>query len=348
MRPIKIMTIVGARPQFVKAAVLSRAVRNSGGISEVMVHTGQHFDAAMSDVFFSELDIPEPAYRLHISGGAHGDMTGRMLIALEPVVAHEKPNFVVIYGDTNSTLAGALAAGKLHVEIAHVEAGLRSHNRRMPEEINRVVADHLATLHFCPTQAAVDNLASEGIRAGVHHVGDVMYDATLFATQRALSRPSIQDKLGLMRVDYAIATVHRAENTDDPAQLKKVLAFLMERAREMPVIFPVHPRTRQAIDRMQLSFGGLTVIEPVGYMEMTQLLAGACAVYTDSGGLQKEAYFHRVPCVTLRNETEWLETVDNGWNRLWSESCYRSRREISDYGQGQAGQAIVEILKAQA
>ena len=348
MKPAKIITIVGARPQFIKAAVVSRAIRKRDGISEVMVHTGQHFDPEMSAVFFRELGIPEPAYHLHIHGGAHGDMTGRMLIALEPVMMKEKPDWVVVYGDTNSTLAGALVAVKLHIPIAHVEAGLRSYNRRMPEEINRLIVDHLSSLQLCPTRTAVENLAREGIQTGVHQVGDVMYDAALFAVGQARTNPSIQDRLGLQSRYYAVATVHRAENTDDPVQLRKIIDFLSECGRETPVVLPLHPRTRQAAERMGISMGGLKVVEPLGYLDITQLLSGACTVYTDSGGLQKEAYFHRVPCVTLRSETEWVETVEYGWNRLWSQPSYLPRREITEYGDGRAGYKIVDVLKASA
>jgi UDP-GlcNAc3NAcA epimerase len=346
MRNLSVMTVVGARPQFVKAAVVSRAIHESDGLSEVMVHTGQHFDEQMSAVFFRELGIPEPAYRLHIHGGGQSDMVGRMLIAIEPIMLKEKPDWIVVYGDTNSTLAGGLAAAKLNLPLAHVEAGLRSYNRRMPEEINRLVVDHLASLHFCPTQTAVDNLAREGIRSGVHQVGDVMYDATLFATSQAKIYSSIRAKLELQSTKYAIATVHRAENTDDSSKLRTIVDFLIKRSREMPVIFPVHPRTRSAIDRMGISVSGLRLIEPLGYVDMIGLLSSASAVYTDSGGLQKEAYFHRVPCVTLRSETEWVETVECGWNRLWSERSYAPRREIAEYGDGQAGRKIVQLLQA--
>ncbi len=341
---IKILTVVGARPQFIKAAAVSRAIRETPELTEVMVHTGQHFDADMSDVFFEELDIPAPAHRLDIHGGGHGEMTGRMMAALEPVMIREKPDWVLVYGDTNSTLAGALVAAKLHFPIAHVEAGLRSFNRSMPEEINRVVADHMATLQFCPTATAVENLATEGIRKGVHHVGDVMFDATLFAIERAKSRSSIHESLGLSDKGYSIATVHRAENTDDPKCLSEVLAFLRDQAHDRPLVLPLHPRTRQAIERTGQSLAGIRVLGPVGYLDMAQLLAGAVAVYTDSGGLQKEAYFHRVPCTTLRDETEWTETISHGWNRLWRSKDYVARADISDYGDGDASGKIVALI----
>lgn len=345
MKPIKFLTVVGARPQFIKAAAVSRAARAANGIHEVMVHTGQHFDAGMSDIFFEELDIPEPAHRLHVSGGGHGEMTGRMLSALEPVVIDEKPDLVVIYGDTNSTLAGALVAAKLNIPVAHIEAGLRSFNRRMPEEVNRVVADHLASLHLCPTAIAVENLAREGIHHGVHHVGDVMYDATLFAIQMAKSRATILADLSLQRGSYAVATVHRAENTDDAGRLRKIVEFLRDCAKNEPIVLPLHPRTRQAAERFGVALNGLKIIPPIGYLDMAQLLAGATGVYTDSGGLQKEAYFHRVPCVTLRDETEWEETIANGWNRLWTVPDYQPKRDILDYGDGRAAESIVALLK---
>ncbi|MCG2643542.1 MULTISPECIES: non-hydrolyzing UDP-N-acetylglucosamine 2-epimerase [Bradyrhizobium] len=342
---LKVLTIVGARPQFIKAATVSRAIRETSGTFEVMVHTGQHFDADMSDVFFDELDIPRPQHHLAINGGGHGDMTGRMLIAIEPILHLEKPDCVVVYGDTNSTLAGALAASKLHIPVAHVEAGLRSFNRRMPEEINRLVTDHLSTLHLCPTTTAVANLAAEGIVKGVHHAGDVMYDATLFAIGKAERSSSILEKLSLEPKHYALATVHRAENTDDPRQLRAVVEFLQEKVRTLPVVLPLHPRTRHAASRMGVELNGLQVVGPLGYIDMAKLLHHAVEVYTDSGGLQKEAYFHRVPCITLRDETEWTETVEHGWNRLWKGPDYRDRKDISEYGHGRAALKVVDLIR---
>ncbi|WFU18974.1 UDP-N-acetylglucosamine 2-epimerase (non-hydrolyzing) [Bradyrhizobium sp. CB3481] len=344
MTPLKILTIVGARPQFIKAAAISRAIREIDGLSEVMIHTGQHFDSNMSDIFFEELDIRQPQHHLAINGGGHGDMTGRMLIAIEPILVAERPDWVVVYGDTNSTLAGSLAASKLHIPVAHVEAGLRSYNRRMPEEINRVVTDHLSTLHFCPTATAVANLAVEGVTQGVHHVGDVMYDATLFAIDKAEKASTALSDLKLRPKEYAVATVHRAENTDDPRQLRAVVQFLQERAESHPVVLPLHPRTRQAASRMGVSLDRLRVIEPVGYLDMVKLLHHAVGVYTDSGGVQKEAYFHRVPCITLRDETEWTETVTHGWNRLWKGPERGTPREIEEYGKGRAAFDIVHLL----
>jgi UDP-GlcNAc3NAcA epimerase len=342
----KIVTIVGARPQFIKAATVSRAIRETEGVDEMMIHTGQHFDADMSDVFFKELDIPEPRHRLSINGGGHGEMTGRMLEGIELILIAEKPDWVVVYGDTNSTLAGALAAAKLYIPIAHVEAGLRSFNRRMPEEINRVLTDHLSVLHFCPTSAAVKNLANEGICKGVHQIGDVMYDATLFAIGRPETGSTILSELGLAPRSYGVATVHRAENTNDEISLGEVISFLQRQARNRPIVLPIHPRTRQSAQRMGVTFEGLKVVNPIGYLDMAMLLNGAFEVFTDSGGLQKEAYFHRVPCTTLRDETEWVETVAHGWNRLWKGADFVERSEIDEYGDGRAAFRIVELLKS--
>lgn len=340
----KILTVVGARPQFVKAAAVSRALAADGRFREAIVHTGQHFDPGMSDVFFDELEIPKPAHALHIHGGGHGDMTGRMMIALEEVTLAEKPDWMLIYGDTNSTLAGALVAAKLHVPVAHVEAGLRSFNRRMPEEINRIVSDHVSALLLCPTATAVANLKNEGIVKGVHAVGDVMFDATLFAIAKSRQSSSILSDLGLAPGGYDVATVHRAESTDDPARLAAIVKWLTERARVRPLVLPLHPRTRAALARTGLSLEGVRVTDPVGYLDMTRLLADCVEVYTDSGGLQKEAYFHRKPCTTLRDETEWVETVEAGWNRLWGQETRRPFADIPDYGNGDAAQRIAAIL----
>ena len=309
-----VLSVVGARPQFIKAAAVSRAIAAHPGLDEIMVHSGQHFDDEMSAVFFAELAIPEPLHHLGIHGGSHAEMTGRMLPALEALCRKYRPDLALVYGDTNTTLAGALAAAKVHVPVAHVEAGLRSFNRRMPEEVNRVVTDHLSHLLFCPTTTAVDNLRAEGIAAGVHHTGDVMYDAALHAADAARGS-RVLERLRLSPGEYAVATVHRAENTDEPQRLAEVLQWLRERSRKHPVVFPVHPRTRAAVTACGASLDGLTVCEPLGYLDMARLLTDAREIYTDSGGLQKEAYFHRVPCVTLREETEWTETIDGGWNR---------------------------------
>jgi UDP-GlcNAc3NAcA epimerase len=339
----KIMTVVGARPQFIKAAPVSRAIAACPSICEVMVHTGQHFDYGMSDVFFSELDIEPPRHTLGIHGGGHGAMTGRMLIALEQVMEDEQPDVVLVYGDTNSTLAGAIAAAKLGIPIAHVEAGLRSF-RPMPEETNRVLADRVSRWLFCPTETAVKNLAQEGVNDGVHLIGDVMFDVTLMMCNRARKLSTIVDRLGLCRGGFQLATLHRAENTEDRASLARAIDYLKERARVAPLILPLHPRTRDAAARFRLEFGEIRVIEPVGYLDMIALLDACTNVLTDSGGLQKEAYFHRKPCVTLRDATEWTETIEAGWNRLWTVAEYSPRKDITGYGDGRAAEKIASVL----
>lgn len=340
---LRVVSVVGARPQFIKAAPVSRAFKASGAIEEILVHTGQHFDDNMSDVFFRDLDIDPPRHSLGIHGGNHGEMTGRMLVGLESLLIEERPDWVLIYGDTNSTLAAALAAAKLCIRVAHVEAGLRSFNSRMPEEINRVAADHVSSLLFCPTTVAVNNLRKEGISRGVHHVGDVMYDATLSAKE-ASSSSRILETLRLEPKQYSVATVHRAENTDDPGKLAEIFDYLREHARERPVVLPLHPRTRLALERNAIPLDGILVCEPLGYLDLARLVAESASVLTDSGGLQKEAYFYRKPCVTLRDETEWTETVTHGWNRLWRTDSYQARRDISEYGSGAAAQAIAHHL----
>jgi len=310
---MKVATIIGARPQFIKAAVVSRAFReHRPDVREIIVHTGQHFDANMSDVFFDELDIPRPDHHLGIGGGTHGQNTGRMIEAIETVLLKERPDWVLVYGDTDSTLAGTLAAVKLHIPVAHVEAGLRSFNRRMPEEINRVLTDHAASLLFAPTNTATCNLASEGITEDrVRQVGDVMYDAALHYRNRA-RRP-----LGL-RFDggFLLATIHRAENTDDNMRLGNIIGALAEVAEHTPVVLPLHPRTRGKLAAAGFGTQNITLLDPVGYLEMVWLLMHCTQVVTDSGGLQKEAYFFGKPCVTTRDETEWVELLTAGWNVL--------------------------------
>lgn len=339
----KVVSIVGARPQFVKAAAVSRAFRRDPRFEEILIHTGQHYDANMSDIFFDELEIPIPKYNLDLGGGPHGQMTGRMLEQIEIVLMGEQPDMVLVYGDTNSTAAGALAAAKLHMPIVHVEAGLRSFDRRMPEEINRVVADHLSALLLCPTGASIEQLMAEGITEGVHHVGDVMYDATLFARERAMQGSSVLAKLGLKDRGYAVCTLHRQENTDDPARLELIIDYLLNQAKAQEIIFTVHPRTQKVLAGRSLA--GIRMIEPIGYFDLQRLLAGAALALTDSGGLQKEAYFNRVPCITLRDTTEWIETVDAGWNRLWTQPDWVfPRRDIPDYGGGRASEACVDVI----
>ena len=315
---ITVGSIVGARPQFVKAAVVSRALA-AQGIREVLIHTGQHYDDNMSRIFFDELEIARPDHNLGIGSGPHGMQTGLMLKAIEIVLQEQRPDCVLVYGDTNSTLAGALAAAKLHIAVAHVEAGLRSFNRAMPEEINRVLTDHVASLLFAPTATAVRNLEREGIAGNaVHNVGDVMFDAALHYGRLAESRSRILAELKLTPRGYVLVTVHRAENTDDPARFRAIRAALDEIARERPVIFPMHPRTRALLETegIDASTGGVRLIDPVGYLDMLTLEKNAALIATDSGGVQKEAFFYRVPAVTLRNETEWVELVELGWNRL--------------------------------
>lgn len=343
MADLRILTVVGARPQFVKAAPISRAIAARNGICEVLVHTGQHFDASMSQIFFDELGLERPRLDLGIHGGGHGEMTGKMLAALERVVIEQRPDLVLVPGDTNSSLAGALAAAKLDIPIAHLEAGVRSFNRRMPEEINRVLTDHLSTLLLCPTETAVVNLRREGITDGVHNIGDVMYDAACFAAAKS-RRSQILDRLGLVERSYAVATVHRAESTERKAALAEIVEFLRRQARDRIIVFPVHPRTRKRISEWRLDLGDILACEPLGYLDMHRLVRSAVAVFTDSGGLQKEAYFHKVPCVTLRSETEWVETIDAGWNRLWKGPDYAPRREISAFGDGHAADHAVEIM----
>jgi UDP-GlcNAc3NAcA epimerase len=358
-------TVVGARPQFIKATVVSRALRSTSGAEEILIHTGQHYDQNMSDVFFEELEIPHPDIHLGVGSGSHAVQTGQMLVKLERVFIDEKPDCVLVYGDTNSTLAGALAAAKLHVPVAHIEAGLRSFNRRTPEEINRVLADHVSNMLFAPTEAAVENLQREGIAGyGVRLVGDVMYDAALHYGAKAEQMSTILDKLGLAPGGYVLATVHRAENTDDPKRLRAIVGGLRMVAEEIPVIMPLHPRTRAALERegmLEKASQHVRLTDPVGYMDMVMLEKNSRLVATDSGGVQKEAFFYRVPCVTLREETEWVELVTLGWNvcvspeqpsnvyeaiveRTSLVSMFASTDPPSLYGEGNAGSLIAEDL----
>ena len=313
---MKIVTIVGARPQFIKAAAIIRALaRSHPTIGHQLIHTGQHYDHEMSGAFFKELDIPRPAVNLGIGGGTHGAMTGRMLIALERVLMKMRPDWALVYGDTDSTLAGALAAAKLHLPVAHVEAGLRSFNRRMPEEINRVLTDHISELLLCPTKTAVENLAREGIRKRTELVGDVMYDVALYYRSR-ISR-SVTTRFRVRPGSYFLATCHRAENTDDPDRLRSIVDALARVGSLGPVLLPLHPRTTKRLGEFKIKIPrGVRPLPPVGYVEMIALESNALAILTDSGGVQKEAYFFGVPCITLRSETEWIETTEAGWNTL--------------------------------
>ncbi len=349
-----VVTVLGARPQFVKAAPLSAALRRHA--DETIVHTGQHYDAGMSDVFFSELGIAAPDYHLGIGSGPQGAQTGSMLAALEAVLLDERPDAVVVVGDTNSTLAGALAAAKLHIPVAHVEAGLRSFNRAMPEEVNRVMTDHLSAWAFAPSEGARQQLASEGITEGVHVVGDIMLDAVMQHRSRATPRASLLGTLGLTAGAYVLATIHRAENTDDPKRLGAILTALS--ALDTPVVLPLHPRTAARVAAFDLSLpSALRVMPPVGYLDMLALLSHGQCVVTDSGGVQKEAYYVGVPCITLRRETEWVETIAAGWNQLCDadeealRTAVRSTARVPStrpdlYGDGHAAERIATILAA--
>lgn len=310
---MKILSIVGARPQFIKAAVLSREIRKEH--TEILVHTGQHYDANMSDIFFKDLEIPAPDYNLGIGSGQHGQQTGAMLAAIEDVLLKEQPDWVVVFGDTNSTLAGALAAVKLHIKVAHVEAGLRSFNRKMPEEINRILTDHVSDLLLCPTQAAVNNLKTEGITQGVYLVGDVMQEGLHWALERSNISSSILDQLSLTLQKYFLVTVHRAENTDDNARLQGILDTF--NLLQETLVWPIHPRTKKMIAGMGWKPSDkIRMIDPVGYLDVVALESNAHVIITDSGGMQKEAFWLGVPCVTLRDETEWVETLTDDSNIL--------------------------------
>jgi UDP-GlcNAc3NAcA epimerase len=358
---MKIVTVVGARPQFVKAAVVSKAIARHGGITELIVHTGQHYDTGMSAVFFEEMQIPDPSHNLNVGSGPHGQQTGEMLGKVEAVLTAERPDAVLVYGDTNSTLAGALAAVKLGIPVAHVEAGLRSYNRQMPEEINRVLTDHASHLLFAPTLTATANLSREGIPASrVHLTGDVMLDAVRYYEQAARSR-TILSALGIEPQKFVLATIHRAENTDHLDRLATIFTALAKVSSHIRVVLPLHPRTRNALDRLGLlseATNTLTVTDPVGYLDMLALEAGASVVVTDSGGVQKEACFCGVPCVTVREETEWPELIEAGWNTLappLSQEAVVSAvlasagtrgSATAGFGDGTAAKKIVSILQA--
>lgn len=351
---MKIITVLGARPQFIKASVVSREIKKHPDIQEVIVHTGQHFDANMSDVFFKEMGIPKPNYHLNISNLSHGAMTGRMLEKIEEIILEEKPDWLIVYGDTNSTLAGALAASKQHVKVAHIEAGLRSFNMKMPEEQNRILTDRLSTILFCPTDEAINNLHNEGFDGRAIKViksGDVMQDAALYYRKDVYPLSKVVD----VEKGFILATVHRAENTDDPERLKSIIEALNELNESNPVVLPLHPRTKKIVETLQLELK-MTVIDPVGYLQMISLLESCCAVVCDSGGLQKEAFFFEKPCVTLRDETEWVELIEIGVNVLAGADKTKIIQEfngikdkaITDdgtlYGAGTASSRIVREL----
>ena len=353
---MKVLTVVGARPQFIKAWPVSAALARSG-VAERVVHTGQHYDEAMSGRFFAELGLAPPHANLGVGSGSHGAQTGKMLEALEQQIIAERPDWVLVYGDTNSTLGAALAAAKLHVPVAHVEAGLRSFNRRMPEEINRVLTDHVSGCLFCPSVQAVENLQHEGITRGVQVVGDVMFDALLHFSALAERKSAILTTLNLSARSYFLATIHRAENTDDATRLRALLDTLASLGR--PTVLPLHPRTRALLEKTGglPTQGALRIVEPVGYLDMLALTRNAAAVLTDSGGLQKEAYWLRTRCLTLRPETEWVETVQAGWNTVVNNDSARIHAALAAplpathpelYGDGHAADRIVGTLLANA
>lgn len=355
---MKIVTIIGARPQFIKAATVSREINNVENIKEILVHTGQHFDSNMSDVFFEEMEIPKPDYYLGVGGGNHGNQTGKMLIKIEEVLLKEKPDWVLVYGDTNSTLAGALAAVKLHIPLAHIEAGLRSFNRRMPEEINRVLTDQISTILFTPTKIADINLNNEGVSENIIvNVGDVMLDASLFYLKKAEEKSTILKDLSLEKGNFVLSTIHRANNTDNINRLKIIFENLERVANNDLIVLPLHPRTKKSLLEINFDFNSSKIkfIEPIGYLDMVILQKNCKLIITDSGGVQKEAYFHKKPCITLRNETEWVELVDKGYNFLWNENIDLTELinkveylEFDDteylYGNGDASKKIVNKL----
>lgn len=353
---MKVITIVGARPQFIKAAAVSRAFAKYDDIQELIVHTGQHFDNNMSEIFFQEMEIPKPHYNLDVNGMGHGAMTGQMLEKIEKVLLDEKPDWVLVYGDTNSTIAGALAAAKLHIKIAHVEAGLRSFNMKMPEEVNRILTDRISDILFCPTDTAIENLQKEGydnLSNKIVKSGDVMQDAAIFYTERS-RKPEFR-----LPTEFVLATIHRAENTDDLSRLKAILKSLDKIGETVPVILPLHPRTQKIIANNNLQYNKevIKIIEPIGYLEMVYLLQNCKLVMTDSGGLQKEAFFFKKPCITLRDETEWVELVQNGYNTIVGAdyekivSAFENQNYEIDfsknlYGGGKASEEIAEALLA--
>jgi UDP-GlcNAc3NAcA epimerase len=348
---MKIITIVGARPQFIKAAPLSKVLRKDN--TEVIIHTGQHYDENMSKIFFEEMNIPKPDYNLNVGSGNHGYQTGNMLIAIEEIIVKEKPDIVLVYGDTNSTLAGALAASKLLIPVAHVEAGLRSFNMNMPEEQNRILTDHISNFLFAPTETAVDNLKNEGIKKNVYNVGDVMYDAILHFSELAKNKSFILNRIGSKKDSYVLATIHRAENTNDIKRLGNIINAL--NISEENIILPLHPRTRKYIENYNLKLSNnITIIEPVGYLDMVVLEMYSKKIVTDSGGVQKEAFFLSKPCITLRDETEWIETVENGWNILAGADTEKiikliadfnpKRDKINYFGDGDAATKINDVL----
>ena len=349
---MKILTILGARPQFIKAGSVSREISKYDKIEEVIVHTGQHFDANMSDIFFEEMQIPRPDYNLNINGLGHGAMTGQMLEKIEEVLLKEKPDWVMVYGDTNSTIAGALSASKLHIKIAHIEAGLRSFNMNMPEEINRILTDRISNILFCPTDTAVQNLTNEGydnLDIKVVKSGDVMQDGAIFYKNLAV-KPHID-----IKYNYILCTIHRAENTDDEQRLRNIFEALKIIAEDKQIILPLHPRTKKILQTLDIDISRLTIIDPIGYLEMVWLIDNCDLVMTDSGGLQKEAFFFKKPCITLRDETEWVELIENRFNVLagankekildvYKNFEFSDNFDINLYGMGKSSMQIIKAL----
>jgi len=351
---MKILTILGARPQFIKAGSVSREIAKHSDIQEIIVHTGQHYDTNMSDVFFDEMKIPKPDYFLGIGGKSHGAMTGQMIEKIEEVVLKENPDWIMVYGDTNSTLAGAIVASKLHIKLAHIEAGLRSFNMKMPEEVNRILTDRVSNILFCPTDTAVENLKNEGFEnfnIDIVKSGDVMFDGALFYKKLAV-KPKCK-----VNDDYILCTIHRAENTDDERRLREIFQALDDISKEIQIILPLHPRTKKIITNLKIDTRNLTIVDPVGYLEMVWLIDNCSLVMTDSGGLQKEAYFFEKPCITLRDETEWVELVKNGFNVLAGASYNKILKAYSNnsifniqsltldlYGKGDASKQIITSL----
>ncbi|MEO0095778.1 MAG: UDP-N-acetylglucosamine 2-epimerase (non-hydrolyzing) [candidate division WOR-3 bacterium] len=358
---MKIAHIVGTRPEFIQVSPLIRAIKsynkrqNKKNVISLLINTGQHYDYLMSEVFFKELNLPEPDYHLGVGSGTHAYQTGEILKRLENVLIKEKPQLVIVYGDTNSTLAGALSAVKLHLKVAHIEAGVRSYNRIMPEEINRVITDQICDIHFCPSRTAIKNLRHEGIVNGVFFVGDIMYDSIKFGLKKIKSE-TILKNLSIKPKEYAVATIHRAENTENAARLKSIVQALEHIASNViAIVFPIHPRTKKKIQALDLNIKNLRIIEPVSYINMLCLQKNAKMIFTDSGGMQKESFYLKTPCITLREETEWIETVELGWNILggWrkenilsalSKLNYLKRTNINVYGNGNTAEKILKIV----
>ena len=343
---MKIVSIVGARPQFVKAAVLRQAFEEAG-IQEILVHTGQHYDTNMSSIFFEDLAIKSPDYLLQLTHRSHGAMTAEILSAIEEILLKESPDICLVYGDTNSTLAGALAASKIHIPVCHVEAGLRSFNKKMPEEINRILTDHVSDILFCSTYQSVENLKNEAITSSVHHVGDIMFDSVRLFGKNTDRKWNEDAKIPLCpNRQLACLTIHRAENLATKERAQDIANYVARFSDRYQFIFPIHPNTRNKFDAYEIMLEGVEVIDPLSYPQLHDLMASSALLMTDSGGMQKEAYFHGIKCITLRDETEWVETITHGWNRLWTSTDYLCKpKPIAEYGDGYSGEKIVKALQ---